>query len=64
MFHPTDDLRIRATKVVLPPVFLEEEMPTTEAAATTVVRARHEISEILAGRDSRLIVVHRALFRA
>ncbi len=55
--QPVDDLRIKWTKVVLPPVFLEEEMPMTEAAAATVVQARHEISEILAGRDRRLIVV-------
>jgi 3-deoxy-7-phosphoheptulonate synthase len=57
MFQPTDDLRIKWTKVVLPPVFLEEEMPTTDTAARTVVQARREISEILAGRDPRLIVV-------
>ncbi len=57
MFQPIDDLRIKWTKVVLPPVFLEEEMPTTESAAATVVQARREISEILSGRDRRLIVV-------
>ncbi len=57
MFHPIDDLRIKWTKVVLPPVFLEEEMPTTEKASTTVYQARHEICEILGGRDRRLLVV-------
>ena len=57
MFHPIDDLRIEWTKVVLPPVFLEEEMPTTEAASATVYQARHEICEILGGRDRRLLVV-------
>ncbi len=57
MLRPIDDLRIKWTKVVLPPVFLEEEMPTTEAAVATVHQARHEISEILAGRDRRLLVV-------
>ena len=57
MFQPIDDLRIKWTKVVLPPVFLEEELPTTETAAATVVRSRHEITEILAGRDRRLLVV-------
>ena len=55
--HPTDDLRIKWTKVVLPPVFLEEEMPTSDIAAVTVVQARKEISDILAGRDRRLMVV-------
>ena len=29
MFQPTDDVRIKWTKVVLPPVLMEEEMPTT-----------------------------------
>ncbi len=57
MFHPTDDLRIKWTKVVLPPVFLEEEMPTTEIAAETVYRARKEIQGILQGQDHRLLVV-------
>ena len=56
-FHPTENLRIKWTKVVLPPVFLEEEMPTTAIAAATVLRARDEISAILAGTDRRLIVV-------
>jgi 3-deoxy-7-phosphoheptulonate synthase len=57
MFHPIDDLRIKWTKVVLPPVFLEEEMPTTETASATVHHTRREICEILAGRDRRLLVV-------
>jgi 3-deoxy-7-phosphoheptulonate synthase len=57
MFHPIDDLRIKWTKVVLPPIFLEEEMPTTETASATVHQTRHEICEILAGRDHRLLAV-------
>ncbi len=57
MFFRTDDLRIRSTKVVLPPVFLEEELPVTEAASATVFHARREIVEILNGRDPRLLVV-------
>ena len=57
MFYRTDDLRIRDTKVVLPPVFLEEELPVTEAASSTVFHARHEIVEILDGRDPRVLVV-------
>lgn len=57
MFHPTDDLRIKWIKVVLPPVFLEEEMPETERASSTIYEARNQIREILSGRDSRLIVV-------
>jgi 3-deoxy-7-phosphoheptulonate synthase len=55
--YATDDLRIKGTKVVLPPVFLEEEMPMTEAASATVFQTRRAIWEVLAGRDKRLIVV-------
>src|SRR6516164_4214649 len=57
MLYPTDDLRITWTKVVLPPAFLEEELPITEKASATVFKARTEIVDILAGRDSRLLVV-------
>jgi 3-deoxy-7-phosphoheptulonate synthase len=57
MFHRTDDLRIKWTKVVLPPVFLEEELPITEKASDTVFRARAEITDILRGKDHRLLVV-------
>ncbi|HEY1987004.1 MAG TPA: 3-deoxy-7-phosphoheptulonate synthase [Terracidiphilus sp.] len=57
MSHPTEDLRIQWTKVVLPPVFLEEERPTSEAAIATIFNARLEITRILAKRDSRLLVL-------
>ena len=55
--HRTDDLRIQWTKVVLPPVFLEEELPISDEASSTVFSARAEVGEILAGRDPRLLVV-------
>jgi 3-deoxy-7-phosphoheptulonate synthase len=57
MFHPTEDVRIQWTKVVLPPVFLEEEHPVTEAASATIFETRREIVDILNGRDSRLLVL-------
>ncbi len=57
MFHPTEDIRIQWTKVVLPPVFLEEELPLTEAASTTIFDTRTEITAILNGRDDRLVVL-------
>ncbi|HUN88112.1 MAG TPA: 3-deoxy-7-phosphoheptulonate synthase [Terriglobales bacterium] len=57
MLHRTDDLRIKWTKVVLPPVFLEEELPVTETAANTVFRARQEIIRILRGEDHRLLCI-------
>ncbi len=57
MSHRTEDLRIQRIKVVLPPVFLEEELPTSEAAADTVYRARAEITRILEGKDHRLVAI-------
>jgi 3-deoxy-7-phosphoheptulonate synthase len=57
MFHTTEDIRIQWTKVVLPPVFLEEERPVTEAASSTIYDARHEVTEILNDRDARLLVL-------
>jgi 3-deoxy-7-phosphoheptulonate synthase len=57
MFYRTEDLRLKWTKVVLPPIFLEEELPASERATATVYNARAEISDILAGRDRRLLVV-------
>jgi 3-deoxy-7-phosphoheptulonate synthase len=57
MLYPTDDLRIQSTKVVLPPVFLEEELPATDRASATVFQARKEIVNILRGSDPRLLVV-------
>jgi len=57
MLHPTEDLRIQWTKVVLPPVFLEEELPVTEAASSTIYGARNEIISILKKEDDRLLVL-------
>jgi 3-deoxy-7-phosphoheptulonate synthase len=57
MIHRTDDLRIKWTKVLLPPVFLEEELPTSEKAANAVYEFRREICDILDGKDRRLLVV-------
>ncbi|HEV2022779.1 MAG TPA: 3-deoxy-7-phosphoheptulonate synthase [Terriglobales bacterium] len=57
MPYNTEDLRIRWTKVLLPPVFLEEEFPITDKAAQTVYQARSQVLDILNGQDHRLIVV-------
>ena len=57
MAYPTNNLRIKSSRVVLPPIFLEEEMPITENASRTVFEARHQIVDILNGADDRLIVV-------
>ena len=52
-----EDVRIQWTKVVLPPVFLEEERPVSEEAEATILNARLAISRILAHRDPRLLVL-------
>jgi 3-deoxy-7-phosphoheptulonate synthase len=57
MFHNTEDIHIKWTKVVLPPVFLEEEMPITEGSSATIFNARTAITGILAKRDDRLLVL-------
>jgi 3-deoxy-7-phosphoheptulonate synthase len=57
MIRPTEDLRIQWTKVVLPPAFLEEQLPTTEKASATVHAARAAVRNILRGEDKRLLVV-------
>ena len=57
IFHTTEDIRIKLTKVVLPPVFLEEERPLTEAASATIFDARNDVAAILNGQDDRLLVL-------
>ena len=57
MAHPTNNLRIKSTRVVLPPIFLEEEMPLTDNASSTVFEARRQIVDVLNGTDDRLVVV-------
>lgn len=57
MIRRTEDLRIQWTKVVLPPAFLDEELPTTEKASATVDTARKAVRQILNGEDHRLLVV-------
>jgi len=57
MTYPTNNLRIRSSRVVIPPIFLEEEMPLTDNASCTVFEARNHIVDILNGADDRLIVV-------
>ena len=52
-----EDLRILSNKVVLPPIFLEEERAVSENAAATIFNSRIDITQILAKRDSRLLVL-------
>lgn len=57
MHEATADLRIRATKPLLPPAAFEAELPLSDAGARTIARARDTVVDILTGRDDRLLVV-------
>ncbi len=57
MLHITEDLRIQTSKVLLPPVFLEEQLPETDNTTATIFNARLDIARILNGGDDRLLVL-------
>jgi 3-deoxy-7-phosphoheptulonate synthase len=53
----TDDTRIGAVRPLITPVLLQEQLPASEEVLATVERSRAAISDVLHGRDDRLIVV-------
>jgi 3-deoxy-7-phosphoheptulonate synthase len=55
--QPTDDLRIRAVRPLLPPAILLEEVPLSERAATLISASRRQIADAIQGRSSKLVVV-------
>ena len=57
MTYQTNNLRIRSSRVVIPPVFVAEEISLTDDASRTVFEARNQIVDILNGVDDRLVVV-------
>jgi 3-deoxy-7-phosphoheptulonate synthase len=57
MFRRTDDLRIRDVRPLIPPAILLEEIPITEEASNLVFDTRQTMTNIIAGRDSRLALV-------
>lgn len=57
MLNPTDDVRIKHLRPLLPPGILMEEIPASERACQIVADARREVSETLHGRGDRLLVV-------
>ena len=52
-----DDLRITRTERIEPPATLFAELPLSPAARAGVVAARSAISDVVAGRDPRLLCV-------
>ena len=53
----TDDLRITGMAEVLPPEDLLQEVPLSDEASTLVFNVRNQVSDIVAGRDKRLLVI-------
>jgi len=57
MRQPISDLRIRTARPLLSPAILEEDLPLAESGATLVHAARATLSDILQGRDDRLVAI-------
>ncbi len=57
MLRTTDDVRITSLRPLLPPAILMEELPMAEEHAALVSGARAEISDVVSGKDDRLLVV-------
>ncbi|CAH9018374.1 3-deoxy-7-phosphoheptulonate synthase [Candidatus Nitrosacidococcus sp. I8] len=57
MNFPTENLRIKEIKELIPPAQLQAELPITHEAAATVYQTRQAIQKILKGEDDRLIVI-------
>jgi 3-deoxy-7-phosphoheptulonate synthase len=58
MFRPTtDDVRIDGLRPLIPPAILMEEIHPGEEAIGRIAEARQQISDIVHGKDDRLVVV-------
>lgn len=53
----TSNARVTKFKPLLPPLIVQEEIPITEPVANLVLKTRREISEVLAGRDDRMVCI-------
>ena len=56
-FSRTDDVRIRSISELLPPIAHLYELPISEAAADFVENTRHQIADLVHGRDQRLLTI-------
>jgi 3-deoxy-7-phosphoheptulonate synthase len=57
MIRPTDDLRIRNVRPLIPPAILLEEIPISERASNVVTDTRAAVTRVIEGADPRLVVV-------
>lgn len=55
--HNTDDVRIRQISELLPPIAHLYELPVSPAVANLVAQTRHEIAQLIHGKDKRLLVI-------
>ena len=55
--NPTDDVRIKHLRPLLPPAILMDEIPAGPEACRVVDQGRREVAAILRGQDDRLMVV-------
>jgi 3-deoxy-7-phosphoheptulonate synthase len=54
---PTDDVRIEGLRPLIPPAILMEEIHPGEGAIARIAEARSQISDVVHGKDDRLLVV-------
>ncbi len=57
MHHPTDDLRIRQIRPLIPPAILQEEIPASDETLELVGRTRSEVSDIIHGKSRRVLAI-------
>ena len=57
MIFNTDNTRIAGSRGLIPPVIMLDEMPVTEKASQTITTSRQGVSDVLNGKDDRLVVV-------
>jgi 3-deoxy-7-phosphoheptulonate synthase len=55
--YKTDDLRISETKEAIAPIQVHDELPLSDTAALTTLKARHDIHDILNNKNDRVLVV-------
>lgn len=57
IYDSHSDVRIRKIQPLISPALLLEEMPVADAARTSIDKHRQGVSDILQGKDDRLVVV-------
>ena len=57
MKFSTENLRIKSILPVSTPAQVQDELPLSESSARTVFEARHEVQDVLHGRNDRLLVI-------